>query len=175
VLARLRRRDQTVRYTLVQRSKGIIWELSSANPRPLGQGLVETDTGTFFSRGVAWGILAPEHAPMGGGIGPCRRPAAKPVNALNTGHSGALGGGGHTRACRAFLSLSPASKGPKGWGIWGGLVNKVGVSLSTNPCPYDGCCLKLTAASLAGSCQQATCIPGCTTSHCAMCLITFIG
>ena len=79
---------------------------------------------------MAWGILAPEHAPMGGGIGPCRRPAAKPVKRHEYRAFWGLGGG-H----RAFLGLSLASKGPRGWGIWGGLVKKVGVSLSTNPCP----------------------------------------
>ena len=77
---------------------------------------------------MAWGILAPEHGPRGWGIFGLLQSLE---NALKTGHSGALGGGGH----RAFLSLSLASKGPRGWGIWVGLVKKVGVSLSTNPCP----------------------------------------
>ena len=97
-----------------------------------GQGLVETDTGTLFSRGGGLGHSGSRAWPQGVGHLALQTACCKAWKTLvKTGHSGALGGGGH----RAFLSLSLASKGPRGWGIWGGLVKKVGVLLSTNPCP----------------------------------------
>jgi hypothetical protein len=72
--------------------------------------------------GIAGGIVAEEHAPRGGGIGPGRQTAATPAKRLEIGQFGALGGGVH----RAFLRVRPPDDAPRGRGIlWPGYTNSL--------------------------------------------------
>jgi hypothetical protein len=90
-----------------------------------GQGLLESDTGTFLAGGRALGI--PCNVPYPGGLGAFRRAFAGPKTLGNR----ALWA---SRRGWAF-KLGPSCQCPRGWGIWGGLVKKVGVTLSSNLCP----------------------------------------